>query len=112
MVPTSDGGFALAGTQNSNVWLLKLDSAGNVQWNNTYEETFDRGVNCLIQTQDGGYAMLGASIINPDFEGSPSTLEMLKVNSAGTFLWSKAYDVGISSWDGHLIIPNAMVDAF
>ena len=107
MVATSDGGFALAGTQNSEVWLVKTDSAGNVQWSNTYQETFDRAVNCLMQSQDGGYIMIGASIVNPDFEGSPATLEMLKVNSAGTLLWCEAYDAGISSWDGHSIVQTS-----
>jgi YVTN family beta-propeller protein len=107
MVPTSDGGFALAGTQNSEVWLLKLDSSGNVQWNNTYSEAFDRGVSCLIQSQDGGFVMMGSSIVSPDSEGSPSTLEMVNVNSAGTLLWSQAYDAGISSWGGYSIVQTS-----
>ncbi len=107
MILSRDGGYAFAGTSNSKVWLLKTDSVGNVQWNNTYEAKFDRGVTRLIQTQNGSYLMLGSSIIEPNFEGSPATLVMLKTDSAGTLLWQKTYDSNMSSWGGQSIIQTS-----
>lgn len=106
MIPTSDGGFVFAGTDSSKVWLLKTDSAGNVQWNKVYSAKFDRGVDHIIQAQDGSYLITGSSIIDPNFEGSPSTLVLLKTDSAGNLLWNQNYDVNDSSWDGHTMIQT------
>ena len=64
---TSDGGYALAGYTNSfgaggkDVWLVKTDAAGNMQWNKTYGGTgADYGIT-VIQTSDGGYAIAGST---------------------------------------------------
>jgi hypothetical protein len=46
MVQTRDGGFALAGRADkpltlgslANIWFIKTDSAGEVQWNTTFQE--------------------------------------------------------------------------
>ncbi len=87
VVQTSDGGYALAGDTNftpggasSHVWLIKTDSAGNIQWN----KTLGGGqANSLVQTSDGGYALGG-------YVGSnlPNFL-LVKTDSAGDIQWSK-----------------------
>ncbi len=65
LVQTSDGGYALAGSTESfgagafDFWLVKTDSAGNMQWNKTYGGANDDGLYCIIQTNDGGYALSG-----------------------------------------------------
>ncbi len=66
--PTKDGGFIIGGQTASSgaavteVWLIKTDSEGNKEW----DKTFDGGVDgiawndsSIIQTCDGGYAMIG-----------------------------------------------------
>jgi len=59
-VQTSDGGYALAGytfsfgAGDSDAWLVKVDSNGNMQWNKTYGGTErDIGMN-TVETSDGG----------------------------------------------------------
>ena len=53
MVQTSDGGYALTGSG----CLVKTDSSGNMQWNQTYVgQTIS-----LVQTSDGGYELAGGS---------------------------------------------------
>jgi parallel beta-helix repeat protein len=65
LIQTNDGGYALAGRTNSlgaglsDFWLVKIDAAGNVQWNKTYGGTGDECAVTLIQTDDGGYALAG-----------------------------------------------------
>ncbi len=65
IIQTSDGGYAIAGYTKSpaigqsDFWLVKTDSTGHHQWNNTcggadYEKIFS-----VIQTSDGGYALAG-----------------------------------------------------
>jgi hypothetical protein len=65
VVQTRDGGYAIASTADlgaGETWLLiKVDSAGNIQWNKTYEVATPNAVWSLVQTGDGGYAMLGQS---------------------------------------------------
>lgn len=110
MVLTTDGGYAFAGTvgsTNPTVWLAKTNSVGNVQWYKTYDAKFDRGVTRLLQTQDGSYLIIGNSIIDPNFEGSPSTLIMFKTDSAGNLLWNKTYDADMSGWDGQSLIQTS-----
>lgn len=65
LVRTVDGGYALAGTTYSfgvgsgDVWLVRVDAAGNELWNKTYGGTNTEEARALVQTVDGGYALAG-----------------------------------------------------
>jgi hypothetical protein len=67
VIQTGDGGYALAGldgflgTSNLNFWLVKTDSSGNMQWNQTYGGSGDDGVKSVIQNIDGSYVFAGAT---------------------------------------------------
>ena len=87
VVQTSDGGFAILRRQedfaafwNADVYLVKTDSAGNIQWNKTYVPNLS--LKSLVQTSDGGYAMAG------DADGN---VWLVKTDSAGTFMWNNMY---------------------
>jgi hypothetical protein len=68
LIKTTDGGYALIGNTDLNssipvaggfdIWVVKTDSEGNLQWNQTFGGLgYDEG--CLIiQTEDGGYLIL------------------------------------------------------
>jgi len=64
-VRASDGGYVLAGYTESfgagfaDVWLVKTDSSGIMQWNKTFGGPDLDYANCIIQTCDGGYALAG-----------------------------------------------------
>jgi hypothetical protein len=67
IVKSNDGGYVLAGyteTYGSGVrdaWLVKTDSNGNMQWNQTLGGTSADVANSLITTADGGYAIAGST---------------------------------------------------
>jgi hypothetical protein len=68
VIQTSDGGYALAGTTLSfgaggcDFWLIKTDSSGNMEWNQTYGGAqIDYGADSLVQTSDGGYVLAGVT---------------------------------------------------
>ena len=107
-VQTLDGGFAFVGTDYnassvggyipvgslpegfwSYVWLAKTDEYGNMEWNRTYGEVtgYHHGF-ALVQTADGGYALVGNSI-SSDLEYED--LLLIKTDSRGNMEWSKSY---------------------
>jgi hypothetical protein len=65
VVETGDGGFAIAGYTYSfgaggyDVWLVKTDSSGVMQWSQTYGGTSDDYGYCVVETGDGGFAIAG-----------------------------------------------------
>jgi len=101
LVQTSDGGYALAGWTESfgagwfDFWLVKTDSAGTMQWNQTYGGTSDDRASALVQTSDGGYALAGLTypgdVGNGDFW-------LVKADASGNMMWNKTYGGTNSDW--------------
>jgi uncharacterized UPF0146 family protein len=64
---TSDGGYILAGytsslgVDSSDIFLIKTDANGNVQWAKTYGETRYDYAFSVQQTSDGGYIVAGVN---------------------------------------------------
>jgi gliding motility-associated-like protein len=91
---TSDGGYILGGTTTSfgaggeDMYFVKLDAGGNIQWTKTVGGSgSDRGHE-VVQTTDGGYAMAGET---NSFGGSPDDMYVVKLDGAGNLLWDKRY---------------------
>jgi hypothetical protein len=92
IIQTSDGGYAIAGDTYSfnaedwDVYVVKLDAKGNLQWTKTIGgEHIDRG-NSLIQTSDGGYAIAG--FIKSFGAGEPDVY-VVKLDAKGNLQWTK-----------------------
>jgi hypothetical protein len=94
MVETGDGGYALAGYTDSygaggsDVWLVKTDGAGNVQWSRTYGGTHSDAAYSLVQTVDGGYALAGTT---SSFGAGLEDFWLVKTDSSGIMQWSQTY---------------------
>jgi len=98
VIPTSDGGYALVGfTQDSDllnpdkgrqIWLIKIDSSGNIEWDKIYGGTYFEEANHIIETSDGGYLIPGttSSFGNGGYDGW-----LIKIDSKGNVLWSKTF---------------------
>jgi hypothetical protein len=66
IVEAREGGYALCGTTNSpvsntDVWLVKIDALGSIEWNATYEGTNDDRAYSVINAADGGYLAAGST---------------------------------------------------
>jgi hypothetical protein len=65
LIQTGDGGYALAGVTiplgsgYTDAYLVKTDSAGNMQWNKTYGGSVFDEAYALVQASDGRYALAG-----------------------------------------------------
>ncbi len=91
---TSDGGFAVAGRTSSygagyqDVWVLKLDSGGVVEWEKTYGGSEYDYCNSINQTSDGGFIIAGST---RSFGDISNDAWVLKLDSSGLIKWSKTY---------------------
>lgn len=97
---TSDGGYIVAGysdvTDNGmdDFYIIKLDSNGNVIWENTYGGSGIDFANSIQQTDDGGYIVAGWSS-SPDISGvtnhGGADAYTIKLDSTGKVEWQKMF---------------------
>lgn len=94
IVQTGDGGYVIAGTTYSfgagsaDFWLIKTDTDGNVEWNQTYGGPGYDAANAMVQTGDGGYAIAGQTY---SFGAGNSDCWLVKVDSSGSLQWNRTY---------------------
>jgi len=104
LVETPDGGFAIVGqtrpfdaseislyvASKIDLWLIKVDASGNMEWNQTYGGRGLELVSSLIATSDGGYAIAGTT----ESFGDNLDFWLIKTNEFGNIEWSKTYVFG------------------
>jgi hypothetical protein len=88
VIATSDGGYAIAGTDNGDFWLGKTDAFGNMQWNKTYGGTGDDWACSVIATSDGGYAIAGTANV---IDSAGGDFWLVKTNALGNMEWNQTY---------------------
>lgn len=122
---TNDGGYISCGRTESNdgdvngshgdveAWIVKLDSAGNFQWQKCLGGSSYDVAYALHQTTDNGFIITGRTeSTNGDVIGSHGNgdLWVVKLNSLGTFEWQKC--LGGSSGESGYSIQQSDDDGF
>jgi hypothetical protein len=118
---TPDGGYYLSGYARSttndvafnygqeDMWILKLDSLGNLVWQKSYGGTGGEGATWLQTTTDGGCILTGIThSTNVDVveNNGMHDIWVVKVDSNGNKEWAKCLG-GSDTEDGHFIIQTA-----
>lgn len=105
---TKDGGYILGGYSESSesgdkttksfgladYWVLKLDAAGNIQWQKTIGGYGNDELISIIQTHDGGYLLAGNSNSPKSDLKSENSLGgkdywIVKLDPKGEIIWDK-----------------------
>ncbi|MCW3980274.1 MAG: hypothetical protein NWF11_02245 [Candidatus Bathyarchaeota archaeon] len=95
VVQTVDGGYALVGDTrsfgagSSDFWLVKTDVSGNHEWNHTYGGTTVDSSPSLVNSVDGGYALLGFT--NSFGKGGGMNFWLVKTDASGNHEWNQTY---------------------
>ena len=107
VIQTNDGGYMMTGWSisidddiscnksfSSDAWVAKLDSAGNIEWNDCYGGTDTETGKSVRQTPDGGY-LLGASARSDSLDVSSNHGKedcwIVKIDSFGAIEWEQTY---------------------
>ncbi|MCB0526436.1 MAG: T9SS type A sorting domain-containing protein [Lewinellaceae bacterium] len=108
---TFDGGFIVVGRTISDdgdvtdlngkldYWVVKLDSIGTIEWQRTLGGSGNDYGECIKQTPDGGYIVVGNTSSNDgDLTGNPAVYGawIVKLNSIGVIEWQRVYGYGLS----------------
>jgi hypothetical protein len=100
LIQTSDGGYAIAGATQSfgagllDVYVVKLDANGNLQWTKTIGGPKREWGSSLTQTSDGGYAIAGRYFLIGDYgEVYAGYVYVVKLDAKGNLQWTKTIDV-------------------
>jgi TolB-like protein len=91
---TSDGGYIVAGLTRSfgavgdDIFLIKTDAKGNIQWAKTYGEKGSERASSVRQTSDGGYILAGYT---DSFGAGEGDIFLIKTDANGNIIWAKTY---------------------
>lgn len=103
MVQTADGGFTLVGNTYSygdgtptyaNWYHVKTDWTGDIQWGRTHGGMYNEFAHSVIQTRDGGYAIVGQTY---SYDVGGGDVWLIKTDWNGIAQWNKTY--GGSNFD-------------
>jgi hypothetical protein len=92
---TADSGYAMVGISSSpgpdfNIYVVKADSLGTMQWDTIIGSQRDEEGRCIISTVDGNILIAGFLAAGIGFEYA----YMAKLDLQGNLLWQKTY-IGI-----------------
>ncbi len=91
---TTDSGYIVVGTTFSlgagwsDIYLIKLNSIGDILWAKTYGGTDIEEGGSVQQTTDGGYILVGYTT---SFGAGGKDVYLIKTNANGDTLWTKTY---------------------
>ena len=91
--PTNDGGYIAAGFSNSDgfgsydIWVVKMDSSGNLEWEQRIGDANSNRMHYFSPTNDGNYILTGET------ENASEEMELfaMKIDTSANVLWEHIY---------------------
>jgi hypothetical protein len=90
---TSDGGYIIAGkifnkSTSEDMYLIKTDKDGTVQWTNYFGNSNVDSAQSVIQSSDGGYVLAGYTLNSTD---KKLDIYLVKADPEGNQQWIKTF---------------------
>ena len=117
---TTDSGFIIAGLKYDSLnteidaYLIKTDSAGNLQWEKQYGGPLDDYFYAVRQVPDGGYICAGGTVLS----AVDGDVYLIRTDSIGDTLWTKryggpeadgAFNLNLTSDGGFIIVGGKQI---
>ena len=89
---TSDGGFIVVGyvepftRDDHDLYIVKTDSMGNLEWSKVYGDTKDDDAYDVVQASDGGYVVVGST---KSYGAGLTDLWVIRTDEQGELIWEK-----------------------
>lgn len=94
VLQSSDGGYVIIGETSSSgaggqdMWLVKTDSSGHIQWNSTFGGSGVDIGRSVEETSDGGYIIAGYTT---SYGAGAYDIWLVKTDSLGTEEWNRTF---------------------
>jgi Secretion system C-terminal sorting domain len=117
---TSDGGYVFAGVAAStdgdvtdiyggwDSWIVKIDAAGNIVWQQTLGGTYEDFANSVLEADDGGYVIAGITWSydgDVTYNNGNTDCWIVKLSSTGSIEWERSFG-GLGADDARKIIKT------
>lgn len=128
---TSDGGYIIGaesdmnggdvtghhGNSGSDIWIIKIDNTGNLQWQKTYGGTNSDNLQDIIQTSDGGYILSGFVMSRDGDISCPIIFQdiwIAKLDNTGIIQWQNCMGWGAprdltATQDGGFVVAGGLL---
>jgi len=106
IIETDDNSLVLAGITNSygtgqaDMWIVKTNGNGSIEWNKTYGGVLDEGAESIIQTVDGGFVFIG---FTASFGSGGTDIWLVKIDASGSMEWNRTYGGSDRDWGLELV---------
>lgn len=106
IIQTKDGSFITIGCVWSkgegrgDVCVVKLDIRGNLVWDNTFGGSENDEARSIIQTDDGGYAVAGFTVLE---DTGDRDVWVIKLDKEGNKIWDKTLGGTSEDWANSII---------
>lgn len=120
IIATSDGGYLFAGKTNSkggdvskligldDLWVVKLDNSGNIQWERCYGGPLHEEAYSILAV-DGGYLIGGytnSKSVNVSGNHGSDDFWVIRIDNIGQLIWQRCFG-GYSSDQGYCLEATA-----
>ncbi len=91
---TTDGGYIFGGNTYSfgageyDMYIVKVDSLGNFEWQQTFGDSLYERCHAIVQTDDLGYILAG---FTQSFGAGSNDIYIVKTDSMGNFEWEELF---------------------
>ena len=119
---TIDGGYVIAGYTHSvdgdittktdasfDFWIQKFSADNTLEWQKTFGGSKDDSAASIIQTKDGGFAVLGyskSSDTDVSINAGDKDFWFLKLSNNGNLLWEKTFGFSGADYGTTLLEAN------